>query len=207
MMESVAVNPSYLLLPIVAYFIGSVPFGLVLTRLFSDVDIRQEGSGNIGATNVRRTAGSRLGMMTLLGDVLKGALPTCLAEAAVDMSTAQGQLFASLVALAAIAGHFFPVYLRFKDGGKGVATTAGAFLAISPVAVFVTLLVFILGVCWSNRVSVASLIAAAALPVCIWEATASDIFTGGAVLATVGIFFRHKDNVYRLLKGTEPTIW
>jgi len=199
--------PACLLLPIVAYLLGSVPFGLVLTRLFSDVDIRTEGSGNIGATNVRRSTGNRLGMMTLFADVLKGAVPTYLAAAAVDMATLSGQLCVSLVAMAAIIGHFFPVYLKFRDGGKGVATSAGAFLMISAVAVLVTFLVFVLGLCWSNRVSVASLAAAAALPVCIWEATGSTIFTGAAVLVAVGIFIRHKDNVDRLLKGTEPTIW
>ena len=206
-MGSSEFSAAYLLLPVGAYLLGSVPFGLMLTALFSDVDIRRNGSGNIGATNVRRTAGNRLGVITLFCDVLKGTLPVYLARMAVDMSTTPGQLFVSVVALAAIAGHFFPVYLKFKGGGKGVATTAGAFLVISPVAVLVALLVFILGVCWFNRVSVASLVAAAMLPVGIWEATGSGVFTGSATLVAAAIFIRHKDNLLRLLNGTEPTIW
>ncbi|CAB5116748.1 Acyl-phosphate:glycerol-3-phosphate O-acyltransferase PlsY (EC [Olavius algarvensis associated proteobacterium Delta 3] len=206
-MERVALKLPYLLLPVFAYLLGSVPFGLVLTRLFSDVDIRREGSGNIGATNVRRTAGNTLGVMTLAGDVFKGAFPVYLAGAAVDMSSTPGQVFVSIVAIAAIAGHFFPVYLTFRDGGKGVATTTGAFLMISPAAILVALLVFILCVCWFNRVSVASMAAAAALPVCIWETTGSGVLTGTATLVAAAIVIRHKDNLVRLLRGTEPPIW
>jgi len=200
-------DAAYVLLPVFAYLLGSIPFGLVLTALFSDVDIRREGSGNIGATNVRRTAGNRIGVLTLVCDVLKGSLPVYLSITPATMSTSPGQLFVSTIAIAAITGHFFPVYLKFKDGGKGVATTAGAFLMISPTAVVVALLVFILCLCWFNRVSVASLAAAAVLPVAVWEATGSGIFTGTAALIATAIFIRHKDNLRRLLNGTEPTIW
>jgi len=206
-MGSLACNTIYVLLPVFAYLLGSIPFGLVLTFLFSDVDLRREGSRNIGATNVRRTAGNRLGGITLLCDVLKGALPVYWGGMVVDVSTIPGQLFVSFIALAAIAGHFFPVYLKFRGGGKGVATTAGAFLVMAPVAILVALLVFTLCVCWFNRVSVASLAAAAVLPVAIWEATGSGVFTGSATWVAVAIFIRHKDNLNRLIKGTEPTFW
>jgi glycerol-3-phosphate acyltransferase PlsY len=197
----------YLVLPIFSYLLGSIPWGLILTRLFSSINIRQVGSGNIGATNVARMAGPGLGVLTLAGDILKGAFPVWLAVSMTTPNKVWGDLYIALVALAAFTGHLYPVYMKFKNGGKGVATAAGCFGVISPVALVILTLVFILFVCWSNRVSLASLAAAAVLPVAIWKATGSEVMLGCAVITTIFIYFRHVDNIKRLIAGTESAIW
>lgn len=197
----------YLLLPIFSYLLGSIPIGLILTRLFTPINIRQVGSGNIGATNVGRMAGPGLGVLTLTGDILKGAFPVWLAASMATPNGVWGALYIALVVFAAFMGHLYPVYLKFKNGGKGVATAAGCFGVISPVALVVLILVFIMFVCWSNRVSMASLAAAAVLPVAIWKATGSGVLLGCAIITTIFIYFRHADNIKRLLEGTEPLIW
>jgi glycerol-3-phosphate acyltransferase PlsY len=194
-------------LPVFAYLLGSIPWGIVLTRLFTSVDIRREGSGNIGATNVVRIAGPTLGVLTLLGDMLKGGIPVWIAGVLITPNSLWGEIYISLVALAAFSGHLYPVYMGFKKGGKGVATAAGCFAVISPVAFMVVILVFILFVCWFNIVAVASLAAAAVLPVAVWKATGSGALTGCAVVTAILIYFRHTDNIKRLLKGAEPVIW
>jgi glycerol-3-phosphate acyltransferase PlsY len=197
----------FLILPFLAFLLGSIPWGLVLTRVFTSTNIRQEGSGNIGATNVRRVAGTKLGILTLAGDILKGALPVWLAVSLTDSNELWASFYISLVAVAAFMGHLYPIYMKFKNGGKGVATAAGCFAVISPPALGVVILVFILFVCGVNRVSAASLAAAAVLPVAVWKATGSGVFTGCAVMMAVFIGFRHKENIKRLFSGTEPTIW
>ena len=196
-----------LILPFFAYLLGAIPWGLVLTRLFSSIDIRQAGSGNIGATNVRRVAGTKLGLLTLAGDILKGAVPVWLAVSLTDSNGFWASFYISLIAFAAFLGHLYPIYMKFKNGGKGVATAAGCFAVISPPALGVVILVFILFVCGFNRVSAASLAAAAVLPVAVWKATGSGVLTGCAAATAVFIGFRHKENIKRLLSGTEPTIW
>lgn len=196
-----------LILPFFAYLLGSIPWGLVLTRLFTSKNIRQEGSGNIGATNVRRVAGTKLGILTLAGDIFKGAVPVWLAVSLTDSNGFWTSFYISLVAFAAFLGHLYPIYMKFKNGGKGVATAAGCFAVISPPALGVVILVFILFVCGFNRVSAASLAAAAVLPVAVWKATGSGVLTGCAAATAVFIGFRHKENITRLLSGTEPTIW
>ncbi len=197
----------FIILPFFAYFLGSIPWGLILTRLFTPINIRQVGSGNIGATNVGRMAGSSLGILTLTGDILKGAIPVGLAVSITTSNEAWGALYIAIVAFAAFIGHLYPVYMKFKNGGKGVATAAGCFAVISPVALAVVVLVFIMLICWSNRVSLASLAAAAVLPVAVWKATGSEIMTGCSVITAIFIYFRHIDNIKRLLAGTEPIIW
>jgi glycerol-3-phosphate acyltransferase PlsY len=197
----------YVALPVFAYLLGSIPWGLILTRLFTHVDIRQAGSRNIGATNVAREAGLKLGIITLAGDILKGAVPVWLAVSIRPANDVWGALYVAFVAVAAFMGHLYPVYMKFKNGGKGVATAAGCFAVISPVATVISILVFIMMVCWSNRVSLASLVAAAVLPVAVWKATHSQIITGCALITTIFIYFRHTDNIKRLLSGTEPVIW
>ncbi|MFC1828160.1 glycerol-3-phosphate 1-O-acyltransferase PlsY [Thermodesulfobacteriota bacterium] len=194
----------YLGLPVFAYLLGSVPWGLVLTRAFTSVDIRQNGSGNIGATNVRRLAGNTLGALTLAGDIVKGALPVWLAVKITAPGNPWSDIYISLVALAAFSGHLYPVYTKFRQGGKGVATAAGCFLAISPIACIVAVLFFILFVCWFNRVSAGSLAASAVLPIAVWKATQSEILAGCAAVTAVFIYIRHRENIKRLLSGTEP---
>jgi glycerol-3-phosphate acyltransferase PlsY len=196
----------FLLLPVFAYLLGSIPWGIVLTRTFTTMDIRRHGSGNIGATNVRRLAGTKLGMLTFAGDVLKGAVPVWLAVSITGAGSTRSEIFIAVVALAAFLGHLYPLYLKFKSGGKGVATAAGCFLVISPAAGMVAILVFIMFVCWWDRVSVGSLAAAIALPVAVWEASHSGVITGCAALTTILIYVRHQDNIKRLVAGTEPTI-
>jgi glycerol-3-phosphate acyltransferase PlsY len=197
----------YLVLPIFSYLLGSIPWGIIFTRLFTPINIRQVGSGNIGATNVARMAGPGLGILTLVGDILKGAFPVWLAVSMATPNEVWGDLYIALVAFAAFMGHLYPVYMKFKNGGKGVATAAGCFGVISPIALVILILVFILFVCWSNRVSLASLAAAAVLPVAIWKATGSKVMLGCAVVTTIFIYFRHVDNIKRLISGKEPAIW
>jgi glycerol-3-phosphate acyltransferase PlsY len=197
----------YLVLPIFSYLLGSIPWGIIFTRMFTPINIREVGSGNIGATNVARMAGPGLGVLTLAGDILKGAFPVWLAVSMAKPNEAWGDLYIALVAFAAFMGHLYPVYMKFKNGGKGVATAAGCFGVISPVALVILILVFILFVCWSNRVSLASLAAAAVLPVAIWKATGSKVMLGCAVVTTLFIYFRHVDNIKRLITGKEPAIW
>ena len=194
------------MLPVFAYLLGSIPWGLILTRLFTSINIRQVGSVNIGATNVGRMAGPGPGGLTLAGDILKGAFPVWLAVSMTTQKDVWSAFYIALVAFAAFTGHLYPVYLKFKNGGKGVATAAGCFGVISPVALIILILVFIMVVCLSNRVSLASLAAAAVLPVAIWKATGSEVMLGYAFVTTIFVYLRHVDNIKRLLAGTEPPI-
>lgn len=187
-----------------AYLIGSIPWGLVLTRTIKSIDIRTVGSGNIGATNVMRTAGVPLGLLTLAGDMLKGSLPVWVALIISDPNDTWRDIYVSLVVLAAFCGHLYPVYLKFKDGGKGVATAAGCFCVISPLVFVIVLFVFAGVVFWRNHVSVGSLTAAAVLPFTVWLTLASKVLTACALVVSIFIFIRHRDNIRRLVAGTEP---
>ncbi len=195
-------------LPLGAYAVGSIPSGLLVTRICLGSDIRKQGSGNIGATNVRRIAGPRPALLTLAGDVFKGALPVWLAQALVPAGP-PGLIGAywSLVAFCAFVGHLYPLYLKGRGGGKGVATTAGILLALSPAALVVALLVFVAAACAFNRASVASLLATGTLPLIVWKTTQSAIVCTWAILTFVLIAMRHRDNLVRLVRGGEPRIW
>lgn len=193
-------------LPPLAYALGSIPWGLVLTRMFTSVDLRASGSGNIGATNVRRTAGTFLGLLTLVLDILKGYIPTSLAVSLFGTGAFQSDLYVAAVALAAFLGHLYPLYMKGKNGGKGVATAGGCYLAISPAAVGAGVLGFLILLVTTRRVSAGSLAAAALLPAALWASTRSVVLTVAGVLVTAGIVFRHKENIRRLLAGTEPRI-
>ena len=194
----------FLWLPAVAYLLGSIPWGVVLTRIFTSVDIRRQGSGNIGTTNVSRVAGSTLGLLTFLGDVLKGAVPVYLAFILAGENQSTGDLLPAIVALAAFFGHLYSLFLKFKDGGKGVATCAGCFVVLSPLACLSALLTFIVVLFSSKRVSVGSLSAAAVLPWVAWYSTDSLPITVSAAIMAVFIFMRHTENIKRLISGTEP---
>lgn len=189
-------------LPTAAYLLGSIPWGLILTRRFPGIDVRRNGSGNIGATNVYRLAGAKRAVPTLLGDVLKGLIPVWIAVS-IAPETVEGDLFCSAVALAAVVGHLFPIYLKFKEGGKGIAVAAGCFMAMAPIACTLSILVFILSVWYFNRVSLGSLIASALLPFTVWITTDSIPITGCAGITAVLIAVRHIPNIKRLLSGTE----
>ena len=189
-----------------AYLLGSVPFGLILTKKFASVDIRAEGSGNIGATNVRRVAGTTLGALTLAGDFLKGAIPVYIAAALTGYKGSCGEFYMSVTAIAAFWGHLYPVFLKFKGGGKGVATAAGCFLVISPLSFLAAIMLFAVVVLICRRVSAGSLVASALLPFAVWVANHSLHYTFCAVIISVFIFSRHSENIKRLLSGTEPEI-
>jgi glycerol-3-phosphate acyltransferase PlsY len=185
------------LLVVFAYLLGSIPTGVLLARALAGVDPRQVGSYNIGATNVMRTAGKALGVMTLIGDCLKGLLPVVIA-----LWLVQSQTWVAGVALAAFLGHCFPIYLGFR-GGKGVATALGIYLPLVPLAVCLDIVIFAGTVFASRMVSVGSLAAAVAMPLLIWlwgyplPYLIMSICVGGV------IFYRHKENIRRLLKGKE----
>jgi len=195
---------SFIGLPAFAYLLGSIPWGIVLTRVFTSVDIRQQGSGNIGTTNVSRVAGSTLGLLTFLGDVLKGAVPVYLALILAGKNQGTGDLLPAMVALATFFGHLYPLFMKFKGGGKGVATCAGCFVVLSPLACLAALLTFIVGLFSSKRVSAGSLAAAAVLPWGAGFSTGSVQITISAVIMAVFIYVRHRDNIKRLISGTEP---
>jgi glycerol-3-phosphate acyltransferase PlsY len=187
-----------------AYLLGSIPWGLILSRFFAREDIRLKGSGNIGATNVTRQTGVIPGLLTLAADILKGAIPVYLALVAFGPVGGLADFYAAATALAAFLGHLFPVYLKFRDGGKGVATAAGCFTVVSPGAVLAAVVVFIAMLSMARRVSIGSLSAAAVLPLAVWITTGSAIMTATAGIVALLIFIRHRDNLKRLLAGKEP---
>lgn len=197
-----------ILLPMIAYLMGSIPFGLLIAHAAGRVDIRDSGSGNIGATNVRRTVGTLPAVATLIGDIAKGFLPVWWAGVLVPHGQSSwAQEYVALVGLCAFAGHLYPVFLKFRTGGKGVATAAGCLLAIAPAALGVSGLVFIMAVCGLNRVSAASMAATGVMPLTVWYATGSGAFTLWAGLTAIWIWSRHRTNIQRLLAGTEPPLW
>jgi glycerol-3-phosphate acyltransferase PlsY len=185
-------------LVLAGYLIGAIPTGVILTRLAGGEDIRNAGSGNIGATNVYRVAGRKLGVITLIGDCLKGAVPTLLAQQTFNLS----ETGVALVALAAFIGHCYPVYLGFK-GGKGVATALGIFLVLSPLSVLCILGVFVL-ILWKWRyISLASISSAASIPplVLLFEKSL-PLFVATLLIAAI-VIWRHKGNIELLRRGTE----
>ena len=187
---------------IVSYFVGAIPFGLLISKA-AGVDVRREGSCNIGATNVSRILGKRLGLVTLVCDVAKGYLPML----AADLSLPPGegkQVIISLCGFMAVVGHMFPCYLRFK-GGKGVATGLGVFLFLSPPAIVTSLVIFIVAVASTGFVSVGSLLASALAPVWIWFFNGNQSMVLVAAAIAVLIWIKHRENIVRLLKGEEKS--
>jgi glycerol-3-phosphate acyltransferase PlsY len=220
---------TYLIVAAIAYLLGSIPFGYILVRLFRGQDIRQTGSGNIGATNVARSGAKGLGLLTLLLDAGKGfaavmiatefvsasaqralevaarpGLPAQLAQA-IQPHAQEAYLLPALAALLAILGHVFPVWLRFK-GGKGVATGVGSFIALAPKAVGIVLVIFLVVVAVFRHVSLGSIVATAAFPLFAWllyRYAATPAVMATIVAAALLIILKHKDNIRRLLAGTE----
>lgn len=189
-----------------AYLAGSIPFGLILVRKFALLDLRQYGSGNIGATNARRAGGCHIGLATLFCDLLKGALPTALAAFLFGGKGDMAQAGVCLVATAAFAGHLYPVYLGFRTGGKGVATAAGCFIILSPLSLLIAFGMFGTTVALFRRVSAGSLAAAAVLPPAVYFFEKSLVPAACALFITFLIFVRHRGNIARLLSGTEPKL-
>jgi acyl phosphate:glycerol-3-phosphate acyltransferase len=195
---------TFLAIPFAAYLLGSIPFGLLLAKVFGGGDVRKAGSGNIGATNVTRVAGPLAGILTLIFDTAKGAAAVWLAARATNDSAT----WMTISAFAVLLGHGYPVWLKFK-GGKGVATALGVFLALSPLAAVSALLLFILCVVYWRFVSLGSVAAAAAMPLLIYflwaPGHAPPIVIDLGTLAIAGlVIFKHRGNLQRLVDGTEP---
>ena len=186
-----------ILLILFGYLLGSVPVGFIL-GLRSGVDVRETGSGNVGATNVARVVGKRQGILTLIADAAKGFLPVILAM----------QLGASLgvtisVGMGAFVGHLYPIFLRFK-GGKGVATALGVFLALAPMATLVLVALFALTVLTSRIVSLSSILSAVAAPVVFWLFSYPPLVVSMAAFIALAITWRHQSNIRRMMNGSEP---
>jgi len=189
---------SYLLV-ILAYLIGSIPVGVILSRA-KGTDPRNVGSGNIGATNVMRAAGKVTGILTLAGDVLKGLIPVVVCK-----QTGQPDMIVAAAGLAVFVGHLFPIFLKFK-GGKGVATALGVCLGLVPYAVAIDIVVFIVVLLKWPYVSLGSLVAAAAMPLLFSVLHADELYVYMVIIMAILIFVRHRENIRRLLAGTESTI-
>ncbi len=188
------------ILTVAGYLVGAVPFALLISRL-KGVDIRQVGSGNVGATNVFRMVGKGLGVLTFACDVFKGFLPAYLFP---QLLTGAPQDIGLLFGCAAIAGHNWPVYLRFK-GGKGVATSVGVLLGVAPPAVGIGLAAWIIVFALTRYVSLASIAGAVAVPAAGWWLYGADGWLLPSVLTVLGLLvvWRHRSNIQRLLNGTE----
>jgi acyl phosphate:glycerol-3-phosphate acyltransferase len=195
------------LVVIIAYLIGSIPFGYLIVRTAGGGDVRETGSGGTGATNVSRRAGKVAGVLTLILDAWKGAAAVVIAEWMLNGGNTDWLV--SAAAIAVIVGHIFPVWLRFR-GGKGVATGAGVFLALAPMAVLCAAVLFVAVVWWRKLVSLGSLVAAVTIPVYIglqsgFRDIVTPLFTASLVGAWL-IVFAHRANIARIWKGTEPRI-
>jgi glycerol-3-phosphate acyltransferase PlsY len=190
--------PLGLFIALFGYLLGSVPTGVLLTKFFSKVDPRKMGSKNIGATNIFRTAGKALGILTLVGDVLKGMIPIGIA-----IQLGVSDLWIAIAGLSAFLGHIFPIFLGFK-GGKGVATALGLYVMISPTAVLIEFLLFA-AIVWKWRyISLGSICCATTIPILIafFRSDSQAYFILSVIIAAL-ILYRHQSNISRLLEGTE----
>ncbi|ACM19178.1 acyl-phosphate--sn-glycerol-3-phosphate 1-O-acyltransferase [Geotalea daltonii FRC-32] len=187
---------SEIVLIIGAYLLGSIPTGLLLAKAVG-VDIRTTGSGNIGATNVYRTLGRRVGIMTLIGDCLKGLIPVLIAR-----HLQLPEIWVAATGLAAFLGHVYTVFLRFK-GGKGVATALGVFIGISPLSVLAALAIFVFTLIKWRYVSLASITAAAAIPFLVALIEKKGLLITMSVIIAALVVFKHRENIRRLRSGTE----
>ena len=182
---------------IAAYVLGSIPFGLIISKLWAKIDIRHHGSGNIGMTNVMRTAGYIPGLLTLLFDSGKGAAAVLLAKQVTD-----DPFLWFACGVMAVAGHNWSIFLRFR-GGRGVATTAGVLAATQPAITVVLFIIWFLVVVFTRYVSLASITVAVVFPICqfLFKVPLPELLLGMVVAAFT--VFRHRPNIQRLLAGTE----
>ena len=195
---------------LVAYLIGSIPFGYLIVRHKVGADVRESGSGGTGATNVSRRAGKAAGVFTLVLDALKGVLAIIVAQIITGESGSTIDWLTAAAAIAVIAGHIFPVWLRFR-GGKGVATGVGVFLMLAPIATFCAAIIFVVVVTITKYVSLGSMVAAAIIPLFVWMDMVfikpiTDLWPllTAAVVGAMLIILAHRGNIRRLAEGTEP---
>jgi len=184
---------------VLAYFLGAIPFGYLLVKWKTGRDVRASGSGNIGATNVLRTSGRAAGITTLLLDIGKGYLAVWIAGRLGSGSP----LWMSLAALAVMAGHAYPVFLKFR-GGKAVASFVGSFLCLTPLPLAAVLVVFVGVVAKTRYISLGSIVGAATFPLAVWlilQPPLSVLVV--AVVAGVFIIYKHRENIRRLREGHE----
>jgi glycerol-3-phosphate acyltransferase PlsY len=195
------IHPAVLIF--LSYLIGSIPAAYLAGKLTRGIDLREHGSGNLGATNVYRVLGARTAIAVFLADVLKGAIPVLLFPGITDAP--RPDLWAVAYALAAIAGHVRSAFLLWRGGGKGVATAAGAFMSLAPVPSLVALAIFVIVLLGWGYVSLGSLSAATALPIVIAlrEGVHSPLFAVSAMVAAF-VFWTHRANIGRLRRGEEP---
>jgi glycerol-3-phosphate acyltransferase PlsY len=195
---------------VLAYLVGSIPFGYLLARLFKNIDIRQHGSGNIGATNVGRVLGAKWGILALVLDLVKALLPACLFPMLLPADSPWKSHLAVACGIAAIIGHMYPCYLNLR-GGKGVASALGVVAFLSPLCTVVAFTVFVLSFAVWRIVSVSSICAAAAFAAghfCLfqnqlWTADGWSL-TAFSIAIPLLIIARHRSNIGRLLRGEEP---
>ncbi|MDX8381092.1 MAG: glycerol-3-phosphate 1-O-acyltransferase PlsY [Ghiorsea sp.] len=190
----------FTILLISTYFIGAVPFGLLFARWLTGKDPREHGSGNTGATNALRTGGKKVGILTLIADVLKGVIPVSIA---IQLDFTEQQIMG--VALFAFLGHIYPIYLKFK-GGKGVATMFGILLPWEPITATVSFIVWLIIFKSTRYVSLASIIAGFALPLVAFFSHASDSAIITCLIVGGLMTIRHHENVSRLIQGTESKV-
>jgi acyl phosphate:glycerol-3-phosphate acyltransferase len=191
-----------LLALLIAYILGAIPFGYLLVKWKTGADVRAAGSGNIGATNVLRTTGKVAGALTLLLDIAKGYAAVWIA----DILTGHDPLWMSAAALAVMAGHAYPVFLKFQ-GGKAVASFVGAFLRLTPLPMLAVLVVFVVVVAWTRQISLGSILAAGTFPLAVWLILQPPLsIVVASLVAGIFIIYRHRTNIRRLQEGSEHTL-
>ena len=185
------------LLMVLAYFMGAIPSGVWLGKIFKNIDVRDYGSKNSGATNSYRVLGAKLGIAVLIIDVLKGFIPLYIAS---KFNLAYNDLV--ILGLVAILAHTFSCFISFK-GGKGVATSLGVFLFLAPVITLILLAIFILVVYFTKYISLGSITAALLLPIFTFFTHRDSYLFALSVIIAIFVIYRHKTNISRLLSGTE----
>ena len=197
------------LLILIAYVLGSIPNALWVGKTFKNIDVREHGSKNTRSTNAARVLGPKLGIFTLILDILKGALPTylgiVLGANLLTRITGIDKLDIIVIGMAAILGHTFSLFLKFK-GGKAVATTLGVFLVLVPYAILILLVVFFVIFGLTKYVSLASIVSAVVLPIAVYFTTRHIPLTVLGIIIGLLVIIRHKENIKRLINGTESKL-
>ena len=193
---------NYIIIIIIAYLLGNISTSYIVAKQLSGVDIRTQGSGNAGSTNVLRTLGKKAGALTFIGDVLKGLIAVLIAKMIAHFVNLDETTCAYLAVVAVVLGHNYPVFLGFK-GGRGVATGLGVLIALSPIVAVICFAIWGIIVYFTKLVSLGSIVAAALVPVLMYVMGESWWFVGFGALAALFVIIRHRENISRLLAGKE----